>query len=181
MSTIEQGAGAELPAQEGLAVADPGRRRLLIGMCCLAGGLIAVGVGAPAVGMLVGPALQQPPAAWRPVGAASGFAVGSTTLVHFASTASMPWTGESAQTAAWLRRNGEEQFTAFAVNCTHLGCPVRWEAGAELFFCPCHGGTYYADGTVAAGPPPAALRQYPVRVNDGQVEIQAGPLPISTD
>lgn len=161
-------------------VANPSRRKLLIGMCCAAGGVIAVGVGGPAVGMLVGPALTAPPELWRKVGAVDTFPVGSTTLVQFDNSSVIPWTGESARTAAWLRRDGQEQFIAFSINCTHLGCPVHWEQDSELFFCPCHGGTYYADGAVAAGPPPAPLRQYPVRVNDGTVEIQAGPLPIST-
>ena len=34
---------------------------------------------------------------------------------------------------------------------------------AELFLCPCHGGVYYADGTVAGGPPPQPLFRYGVR------------------
>ncbi len=67
MSTIENAAGAaEAPPPAAEGVADPGRRRLLIGPCCLAGGIIGVGVGVPAVG--------------------------STTLVQFESTASgRPW------------------------------------------------------------------------------------------
>src|SRR3712207_8271662 len=40
---------------------------------------------------------------------------------------------------------------AFAVNCTHLGCPVRWIQDASLFLCPCHGGVFYSDGRVAGG------------------------------
>ena len=71
------------------------------------------------------------------------------------------------------------QFVAFAVNCTHLGCPVRWLQQAELFMCPCHGGVYYKDGTVAAGPPPRPLTKYPVRINQGQVEILTTPTPIA--
>jgi len=68
---------------------------------------------------------------------------------------------------------------AFAVNCTHLGCPVRWKEEASLFMCPCHGGVYYKDGTVAAGPPPKALTQYQVRVNGGAVEIKTSPVPLT--
>ena len=60
--------------------------------------------------------------------------------------------GVTARTAAWLRRDSDASFTAFSVNCTHLGCPVRWFAEPKLFLCPCHGGVYNADGTVAGGP-----------------------------
>ena len=45
--------------------------------------------------------------------------------------------------------------------------------------CPCHGGVYYKDGTVAAGPPPRPLTKYPVRVNGGRVEILTTPTPIA--
>jgi menaquinol-cytochrome c reductase iron-sulfur subunit len=65
------------------------------------------------------------------------------------------------------------------VNCTHLGCPVQWFENAKLFLCPCHGGVYQADGSVAAGPPPKPLPQYPIRVQGGQVEIQTAPIPIA--
>jgi menaquinol-cytochrome c reductase iron-sulfur subunit len=66
------------------------------------------------------------------------------------------------------------------VNCTHLGCPVRWLADADLFMCPCHGGVYYQDGTVAAGPPPKPLIRYDVRTVSGQVEIKTMAIPITT-
>ena len=85
----------------------------------------------------------------------------------------------SANTAAWLRREGDQQFVAFSINCTHLGCPVRWLPDASLFMCPCHGGVYYKDGTVAAGPPPGPLTNIPVRINNGQVEIETSPIPIA--
>ena len=91
----------------------------------------------------------------------------------------MPWSGVSARTAAWLRRDSESAFTAFSLNCTHLGCPVRWFADSKLFLCPCHGGVYNADGSVAAGPPPKPLGRYPARVRDGQVEILTSPIPIA--
>ena len=54
---------------------------------------------------------------------------------------------------------------------------MRWEPGSQLFLCPCHGGVSYANGVVAAGPPPRPLQQYPVRVRNGQVEILATGVP----
>jgi menaquinol-cytochrome c reductase iron-sulfur subunit len=56
---------------------------------------------------------------------------------------------------------------------------VSWLPTAKLFMCPCHGGVYYPDGTVAAGPPPQPLPTYQVRINNGQVEIQASAIPIT--
>lgn len=138
-------------------------------------------IGIPFVGFLVAPLFETTQQVWRPVGPATGFRVGTTTEVTFADSSPLPWAGVVARTAAWLRRESEDTFTAFSVNCTHLGCPVRWLPDANLFMCPCHGGVYYGDGMVAAGPPPLPLPRYPVRVRDGQVEILTSPLPITTD
>jgi len=178
MSATERPADSPTSVAADPEPADLGRRRLMARVSLAAGGLIAAAVGAPAVGMFLAPMLQRLPEPWRPIGPVSQYQVGSTTLVGFETASPVPWSGQTGQIAAWLRRVDEAQFIAFSVNCAHLGCPVRWEAGAQLFLCPCHGGAYYADGSVAAGPPPHALVQYSVRVNAGQVEIQASPLPV---
>ncbi len=150
--------------------------RLCLGLSLFAGLIVAV----PFVGFLIAPLLERVVQVWRPVGSVDQFAVGTTSKVSFVDSSPLPWAGVVARTAAWLRRDGPAQFVAFSVNCTHLGCPVRWLQDAELFLCPCHGGVYYKDGTVAAGPPPKPLPRYPVRVRNGQVEILTSPLPVTT-
>lgn len=57
-----------------------------------------------------------------------------------------------------IRRNDGE-FVAFSRRCTHLSCPVVYEAGAkERLFCPCHNGAFSVqDGEVLQGPPPHKL------------------------
>jgi menaquinol-cytochrome c reductase iron-sulfur subunit len=157
----------------------PERRRFLARLSLgLSAGVAAV-MGLPVIGFLLSPLTRKSPRVWRPVGPVGGFAVGETVSVRFEYASPLPWAGVTARTAAWLRREDETRFTAYTVHCTHLGCPVRWVADAKLFLCPCHGGVYYADGTVSAGPPPRALPRYPVRVRDGQVEILTSPIPIA--
>ena len=154
------------------------RRRLLAYMSLAVTGYIATLVGVPVVGFIVAPLLRSPQYQWRAVGPLESFAIGRTVLVKFQNFDALSWSGDLGRTAAWLRRTGEREFSAFAINCTHLGCPVRWEPETNLFFCPCHGGVYYADGTVASAPPPRRLSQYPVRINRGQVEVLSVPLPL---
>jgi menaquinol-cytochrome c reductase iron-sulfur subunit len=154
------------------------RRRFLARVTVGLGACMGVGVAAPMAGFVVAPLFRKVPHEWRKVGKASDFVVGHTVGVTFADASPLPWAGVTAKTAAWLRRVSEEAFVAFSVNCAHLGCPVRWLPDAHLFMCPCHGGVYYADGTVAAGPPPHPLPQYPVRVPGGEVEIHTEPIPI---
>lgn len=156
------------------------RRQFLASLSVLLGSLSAAAVALPVLGSFFVPLLRRVPRIWYAVGPVDRFQAGTTVEVTFENASPLPWSGLTAQTAAWLRRDGESSFTAFAVNCTHLGCPVRWLPDAELFMCPCHGGVYYRDGSVAAGPPPRPLVRYPVRVRDGQVEILTSPVPIST-
>jgi menaquinol-cytochrome c reductase iron-sulfur subunit len=157
---------------------SPERRRILTWLGVGLSGLAAGIVGVPVVGFIVAPLFSNPHDVWRAVGAVSKFEVGQTVEVSFTDPSPMAWAGVTAFTGAWLRRLDGERFEAFALNCAHLGCPVRWIAKAKLFMCPCHGGVYYADGTVAAGPPPRGLFKYPVRVRDSQVEILASAVPI---
>ena len=166
------------PAQARDEPAALNRRQFLAKLSIALSGLGAALVGLPVAGFLLAPLLRRAPDFWRPVGAVDQFKVGETVQVRFLDPSPLPWAGVTANTAAWLRRESEQKFTAFAVNCTHLGCPVRWLPDAKLFMCPCHGGVFYQDGNVAAGPPPRPLRRYDVRTRDGQVEILAGPTPI---
>jgi menaquinol-cytochrome c reductase iron-sulfur subunit len=143
----------------------------------LAGGA-AIVIAVPVIGALVAPLTRPQPPEWRTVGSINDFPIGSTVLVTFEDPSPLSWSGVASQTAAWLRRRGSTDFIAFSVNCTHLGCPVRWVPGGQLFLCPCHGGVFYADGTVAAGPPQLPLYQYPVRIQGNAVQVQSGPVPI---
>src|SRR5579883_3446516 len=176
MDQQASGAGRGEPAQRRRR--PLGRRDLLALVSLGLGGIGAAIIGVPFIGVLVAPLLRPEPGQWRTVGNADSFAIGSTTAVTFLDSSPLAWAGPAANTAAWLRRVGDSEFEAFAVNCTHLGCPVRWIATANLFMCPCHGGVFYANGQVAAGPPQHPLVQYPVRVVAGEVQIQTSAVPI---
>ncbi len=156
---------------------DARRRHFLTRLSLFVGSVAGAIVAVPAIAFLLG--LRRAPGVWREVGKVEEFEVGKTVQVSFLDPSPLPWAGVTAKTSAWLRRTGQDEFVAFAMNCTHLGCPVRWLPTAELFMCPCHGGVFYEDGRVASGPPPKPLITYPVRVRGGAVEILAGPLPIS--
>ena len=157
---------------------ESSRRVFLERLSVVLGGAAAALLAVPTFGFIVAPLFRRTPSAWRPVGNADQFKVGETVAVAFQDASPLPWAGVTANTAAWLRRESAEDFIAFAINCSHLGCPVRWLEKANLFMCPCHGGVYYKDGTVAAGPPPRPLTRYAVRVRDGKVELRTGPIRI---
>jgi menaquinol-cytochrome c reductase iron-sulfur subunit len=114
---------------------------------------------------------------WVRLGRVTDFPEGETRLVTFQNPYVTATDGETANTACWVRRVAGDQFQVFAINCAHLGCPVRWFPQSGLFMCPCHGGAYYRDGSRASGPPERGLFEYPYKVQEGMIAIQAGELP----
>ncbi len=114
---------------------------------------------------------------WVSLGRVADFPEGETRMATFTNPLVMPTDGKTVDTACWVRRIEGDRFQVFAVNCAHLGCPVRWFPQSGLFLCPCHGGAYYRDGSRASGPPERGLFEYPYQVQNGLITIQAGELP----
>lgn len=114
---------------------------------------------------------------WITLGPADSFAVGETKLAFYKNPDTHPWDGETENVACYVRRTGSNEFQVFAINCAHLGCPVRWFPQSQLFMCPCHGGVYYANGDRASGPPPRGLFTYEWKVISGDLQIFAGQMP----
>jgi menaquinol-cytochrome c reductase iron-sulfur subunit len=154
------------------------RRRFLARLSYAIGGLAAVLAGVPVIGFLFSPVRRREPQVWRDVGAVDDFTPGDTVRVTYEDPDEPAWAGYAGRSAAWLRRDEDGSLVAFSVYCTHTGCPVNWTPGAQLFMCPCHGGTFHRDGRVAAGPPPRALDRHEVRVRNGRVEVRTLGVPI---
>ncbi|HYV22367.1 MAG TPA: ubiquinol-cytochrome c reductase iron-sulfur subunit [Candidatus Bathyarchaeia archaeon] len=137
-------------------------------------------VGLPILGYLLAPLFRAPTDELVAVGAITDFPIGETKLVSIRDPSPLAWAGQTADTALWVRRretDGPQMFQVFNVNCTHLGCPVNWQAGAKLFLCPCHGGVFYSDGTVAGGPPPRPLFERGWQVSGDRLLVRQQPLP----
>ncbi|HEX4227425.1 MAG TPA: ubiquinol-cytochrome c reductase iron-sulfur subunit [Bryobacteraceae bacterium] len=120
---------------------------------------------------------KQSPLNWIALGKVNDYPENQTRMATYRNPFTRPWDGETAEIPCWVRRLEGAQFQVFAVNCTHLGCPVRWFQESGLFMCPCHGGVYYQDGSRAAGPPPRGLFQYEYKVEKGQLWVRGGQMP----
>lgn len=156
------------------------RRGLFMKMGILFNGLVATALAVPIVGFLLS-SISRGRAngylSWVPLGPTKDFPEGETRLATFRNPFVTPTDGKTVDTVCWVRRVEGEQFQVFAINCAHLGCPVRWFPQSGLFMCPCHGGAYYRDGSRASGPPERGLFEYPYKVQEGVISIQAGELP----
>ena len=160
-----------------VAVTPPTRRRFLLAVGLALNAVVAGLVGIPVLGYLLGPIRRRPAQTWILLGPLERFPAGETRLATYENPFRVAWDGQTAQVACWVRRLEGEQFQVFAINCTHLGCPVRWFALSRLFMCPCHGGVYYEDGSHASGPPPRGLYEYDYQIRNGQLWVQGGRIP----
>jgi menaquinol-cytochrome c reductase iron-sulfur subunit len=156
------------------------RRSALMKLGVLMNGAIAAVLAVPVVSYILSPLLakrREGYTAWVSLGPINQFPEGQTRLATFRNPIVRPWDGQTANIPCWVRHVSGETFQVFAINCAHLGCPVRWFAQSGLFMCPCHGGVYYADGSRASGPPERGLFTYAYKVEGDQLQIRAGELP----
>jgi menaquinol-cytochrome c reductase iron-sulfur subunit len=158
----------------------PSRRSFLLRAGLLINALALAALALPIAGYLLAPMRRVVYLKWISLGPVENFPENQTRLAIYKNPFRTPWDGSTAEIPCWVRRIKGDAFQVFAINCSHLGCPVRWFPSAELFMCPCHGGTFYADGERASGPPPRALYQYPLKVEKGELWVKAGEMPVMT-
>ena len=160
------------------ALAPVTRRGLLfrigIGLNVVAASFVGIPLLGYIASALFGRKAQQ---AWISLGDLEHFPRGKTRLATYRNPFTTPWDGVVADIPCWVRRLKDGNFQIFAINCAHLGCPVRWFPQSGLFMCPCHGGVYYEDGSVASGPPPRGLYEYQYRLRNGDLEVRGGQTP----
>ena len=160
------------------------RRGFFMKLGILFNGFAAIILAVPVVGFLLSSITRgrgNGYLAWVRLGGVSDFPEGETRLATFRNPLVMPTDGKTVDTVCWVRHIAGDQFQVFAINCAHLGCPVRWFPQSGLFMCPCHGGAYYRDGSRASGPPERGLFKYPYKIENGVLTIEAGQLPTPGD
>jgi len=155
------------------------RRRFLFKLSIAVNSIVGAVFAVPILGYLLGPAMkkQRETEFWVGLGPVDQFPEGETRLATFRDPSTTPSDGQTGDLPCWVRRISGNQFQVFAINCAHLGCPVRWFAQSKLFMCPCHGGAYYQDGSRASGPPERGLFEYAYRIEANNLIISVGDLP----
>jgi menaquinol-cytochrome c reductase iron-sulfur subunit len=156
------------------------RRELLMKVGIFFNSIVALILAVPIVRYLLSPVIREQKGAyesWVPLGSLEEFPTGQTRLATYRNPVANPTDGDTADIPCWVRNVDGQTFQVFAINCAHLGCPVRWFQQSGLFMCPCHGGVYYQDGSRASGPPERGLFEYHYRIERGKLLINAGEMP----
>ena len=139
---------------------DPGhitRTRFMTGVAIAAGGVMTAAILVPVVGFAVADNFDEEPAQWVDAGPMSDFPEGETSSIAISGP------DPEADRRAFVRfRDGD--IVCIWNRCTHLGCPVSYSAGGDVYACPCHGGAYNSVGQVTAGPPVRPLDRFDWKV-----------------
>jgi len=152
------------------------RRRFLIAAGKSVAAVVSVGVIVAAVRFVYPPSrrwLRWPRivAPFQAVAAVESLPLGEWKLCALGSDNDEPM----KKRAVWVRREGDkpDAFRVLSAACTHAGCPVAWRSDRKLFVCPCHGGTYDAQGNQKSGPPKRPLDAVDYQIKDGQLLVRS--------
>ena len=136
------------------------------------GGFMAAGMMVPMLRMAIDPVLQSSDAGdLVNVGLSTADITTDPQRVEWNVEQVDGWYESKVTKVAWVFKNEEDDIIAHSPICKHLGCFVTWEGSEDHpneYFCPCHNGRYYKDGTnVPNTPPLAPLDEYEQKVDNG--------------
>src|SRR5260370_2651085 len=130
------------------------RRAFLLKLGFLLNGIAATLVSVPLLGYLLSAFRNDGGfTSWIALGSLNSFPENQTRLAKFRNPYTRPWDGQTAEIPCWVRTMEGERFQIFRINCTHLGCPVRWFQESHLFMCHCPGAPFYDTSPPTPRPP----------------------------
>ena len=149
---------------------------------CTSGLLAVLGllVAVPAIAYVCGPLRRRPQGAgpgggFVDVGPVAELPPGEWTLRTVTLDQEDAWKKEGqVRHSLWVRRagDGDRGIIVLSPLCPHLGCPINWHPDKGQFDCPCHGGTFAADGERVGGPPPRSMDPLAFEVGAGRLWVR---------
>ena len=151
-----------------------GRRSFVVALFGLSGAAVSALLAIPLVRFVTYPLRKNAAGTtWSDVGPVQDFA---SLTAPVAKTITLErrdaWQSTSSQTAVYVLPSKAGQFRILSPICPHLGCSVRWVDDEKKFVCPCHSGSFTADGERIAGPPPRSMDALESKVENGVLKVR---------
>jgi len=152
----------------------PERRSFILALFAVTGATVGALLAIPLIRFVTYPLRKSATdESWSDVGPIGDFA---SLTAPVAKTITLErrdaWQTTSSQTAVYVLPPKDGQLRILSPICPHLGCSVRWDDGADKFICPCHAGSFTADGDRIAGPPPRSMDTLEAKVEDGTLKVR---------
>lgn len=134
--------------------------------------LVALALGIPLIGTLIGPSFRLKKPKWAKVGDVASLAVDQPANLKFPIKTEDTYLRETVIHNVWVIKHSSTQVTVYSPICPHLGCQYDWHSEQHEFICPCHGSVYTIDGKVLAGPAPRPLDTLPWKLEKEELFVQ---------
>jgi menaquinol-cytochrome c reductase iron-sulfur subunit len=82
------------------------------------------------------------------------------------------WRKTVSEKAVYITKDEQGHLCVLTSISPHLGCTVPWNKEKKQFICPCHGGTFSADGSRVSGPSQRGMDTLETSVQDGQLLVR---------
>ena len=82
------------------------------------------------------------------------------------------WRKTVSEKIVYITKDQQNQIFVLTSICPHLGCTVPWNKEKKQFVCPCHGGTFSANGSRVSGPSQRGMDTLETSVQDGQLLVR---------
>jgi Rieske Fe-S protein len=151
---------------------DPERRSVCLGIASAIGVAITSALALPLIGMLLSPVLRRPRRIVVPLAPADHYRGGDPVPVTYCFRQRQGWREREVTRTIFVVALGSGELAVLSSRCSHLGCRVSWDAGADAFLCPCHDGRFDREGRRVAGPPPGPLARLRTTVRDGILYVE---------
>jgi len=151
------------------------QRRTLLGILLAgASGMVGAALSAPLVRFAAYPLHESAEeAAWSDVGKLEEFESLSAPVARTIHVDRIDgWQRSQVENGVYVVPGETGRLRVLSSVCPHLGCSLRWTAGAKHFVCPCHGGTFNDEGVHIAGPPRRAMDELESKIENNVLKVR---------
>ena len=134
--------------------------------------LVALALGIPLIGTIIGPSFRSKKPEWAKVGDITSLVVNQPVNLKFPLKTEDAYLRETTLNDVWVVKHSSSEITVFSPICPHLGCHYDWHADGNDFVCPCHGSVYSMTGKVVGGPAPRPLDTLPWKLEGSVLSVE---------
>jgi menaquinol-cytochrome c reductase iron-sulfur subunit len=160
------------PGGSGVPSTGATRRGFLKQGTAILSALVAVVLGIPVVGTLLGPSFREKKRYWTKVGDIESLSMNQPTGLDFSYRTADAFIREEVTHRVWVIKHSSSEMTVFSPICPHLGCYYDWHPEKKEFICPCHGSIYSITGKVLGGPAPRPLDTLPWKLENDELFVE---------
>ena len=148
------------------------RRGFLKAATAVLGSVVALVLGIPLIGTVVGTIYRMRKLNWAKVAEVDSLPLEQPVKLSWTDQKVDEFIRERVERDVWAIKHSPAEVTVYSPVCPHLGCQYNWHPDKHAFICPCHGSIYSITGKVLGGPAPRPLDTLPTKLENGVLYVE---------